>query len=77
MSNKHYVLVPGYVISETDGDRHYITWHQLQRLYHLQRHEFSVDRSTGRREIYDPPLPEGKEIVYLRPSYRGKYGRPE
>jgi hypothetical protein len=75
--SKHYVLVPGFVYSATDGDKHYITWQQLQRLYQLERHEFSVDRSTGRREIYDPPLPEGKEIVRLKPSFNGRYGRPE
>jgi hypothetical protein len=80
MSNKHYVLVPGYVISETDDDEHYITWQMLQRLYQLERGEFSISRGHKRgctREIFEPPVPPDREIVWLRPSSKGKYGRPE
>lgn len=75
--SKHYVLVPGYVFSATDDDRHYITWQQLQKLYGLQRGQFSVKRGSGRQPYYDPPLPEGKEVVRLTPRFNGDYSLPE
>lgn len=32
---KRYLLHPGYVVSRTDGDRHYITSQMLMKLYNV------------------------------------------
>lgn len=37
-----YVLFPGYVISQTDGDRHYIGPMQLAKLYHVDIQECTI-----------------------------------
>lgn len=79
MTRKHYVVCPGYVISETDGDKHYITGQMLIRLYELAPREYSIHRGFRRDQspILDPP-PQGEvQLVFLHPSRTGNYGRPE
>ncbi len=60
-----YVVEPGYVTSQTDGDRHYIGPRELVRLYGLKRGEYVV---AGQRWPLEWPR--------LRPRYDGQYGRP-
>ena len=76
---KHYVLMPGYVHSQFDDDRHYITWQDLQKLYRLERRQFSVHRGFRKDDspILDPAPPKDAELVHLRPSYTGDYSLPE
>ena len=60
-----YVLHPGYVISRTDGDEHFISADRLARLY-------GVDiRCCVRADSieYRP----GKNDVHLYPDYAGNY----
>lgn len=37
-----YIVMPGYVFSDCDGDRHYITSDQLVKLYGLRVGEYLV-----------------------------------
>lgn len=76
---KHYVLVPGYIHSKHDEDRHYITGQMLRRLYQLDPKECSIYRGLRRDKthILEPGPPRDAELVYLYPSYEGNYGRPQ
>jgi hypothetical protein len=70
---KRYILVPGTVRSQTDGDLHYIDAPTLARLYGARMEECIVIRreedERGRsRELYSLPR--------LRPRYRGDYVLP-
>jgi len=67
-----YVLVPGYVISKSDGDRHYVNAKQLQRLYGVESAN-CIKAPTGPEARYwKPPA----DAVYLRPRYDGDYSLP-
>lgn len=39
---KKYVVTPGYVISKTDGDKHYISYNRLIALYNVDPKECVV-----------------------------------
>jgi len=63
---KKYVLCPDYIISTTDGDRHFISAPQLAQLYGVSMAECYVRR--------DPhPRTYPKEITYLYPRQDGNY----
>ena len=68
---KKYVVCPDFIISRTDGQRHYIGAAQLIRLYNVPAHECVVN---------EPPLIEGtlgfyqkRDMVFLRPRDDGDY----
>jgi len=66
-----YAIWPGYVISKTDGDRHFISAPQLMRLYGVAPHECIVihdwpEGYAGRREAYD-------KLIVLSPRSDGNY----
>lgn len=63
---KKYLLHPGYVISKTDGDRHYITSENLMRLYNVRPHECVT---------YIPlrPYPNEDKLIDLYPVANGVY----
>ena len=66
-----YVLHPGYVVSHTDGDRHYIGAGRLAELYGLPRNARTVivaDWRMGFREQ------DGD--VHLYPRLDGDYKLP-
>lgn len=56
-----YALYPGYVISQHDGDRHYITPEMLASLYQVPMSEC----------VINPESTEG--LIVLRPRYDGNY----
>lgn len=67
--------VPGYVISRSDGQRHYVSADALRRLYGVLKGEcviFPQDNDTEadiRRRIWiDPP-----GAIQLGPRYDGDY----
>lgn len=69
-----YVIFPGPVISQTDGDRHFITAPQLIRLY-------SVDPKSCRVVCrQSQAMPHGCDMypneIALRPRYDGDYTLP-
>lgn len=66
-SPQKFVLCPGHVISQHDGDRHYIDAQALARLYELRFGEWE----TLRQGRY---YPEG--TAFLHPRRDGAYGRP-
>lgn len=67
---RKYLLHPGWVTSQTDGGRNFISEAQLIRLYGVRREEcvssasrlFGVDTDT---------------LIDLRPRYDGDYSLPE
>lgn len=67
---KRYAIHPGYVISKTDGDRHYIPAQILADLYGLRPDEYIIwddqrpETYLGRRE---------EDYVHLYPRYDGNY----
>lgn len=65
-----YIVRPGYVISQTDGDRHYISASQLMHLYGVQTRECVIlrgpeDRYKLRGLKHD--------LINLFPRFDGKY----
>ena len=67
MTNKKYILHPGYVTSSTDGDEHYISASQLCALYNVSMKE-CIDSSKVRSSRM---LPKG--LIKLYPRYGGNY----
>ena len=70
-----YVLCPGYVISRTDGQRHWVGAEQLRRLYGVPARECvtypqgeGIEADIRRRIWCAPP-----ESVELRPRHDGDY----
>lgn len=71
-----YVLHPGWVVSKTDGQRHFIDEQMLMRLYRVHADEctFAYLESTpfkpARLTVEDP-------LIHLYPRYDGNYTMPE
>lgn len=68
---RKYLVVPGYIHSKNDGDRHFIGASQLMRLYGVKPQQCSVvteDGSTYGRY---------KDMIVLRPRYDGNYTLPD
>ena len=63
-----YILHPGWVTSQNDGDRHYITAVRLLGLY-------GVHPALCR--IYDPKVKDKEGEVHLYPRYDGNYSLPQ
>jgi hypothetical protein len=73
MNKKKYLLMPGYITSETDGDTHYISPLKLSKLYQIDIHDCI---------IYDPRFANSNKVLYdnliqLTPQYNGDYTIPE
>ncbi|OQC71839.1 MAG: hypothetical protein BWX46_00519 [Candidatus Cloacimonetes bacterium ADurb.Bin003] len=64
--DKKYLLYPGYVVSETDGKRHYITAKALMKLYNVPPEECVV-------WIPYRPYPNQDKLIALHPMANGKY----
>ena len=62
------LICPGYVISQTDGDRHFITGKQLVNLYQIdfRKHEVRELKKEDRILSYNG-------FVILGPLYDGNY----
>lgn len=56
-----YHVVPGWVTSKYDGDRHFISAHELIRLYEVDPRECTRD-----------PI-KGLGLIRLTPRYHGDY----
>lgn len=69
--NPKYIVLPGWVYSKNDGDRHFISGEQLIRLYGVNPKECLIVR-------------EGQEVgrfrqadqIILEPDYSGEYKLP-
>lgn len=66
---KKYLVIGDYVISATDGRRHFIPAHRLIKLYGLDQNDcICVD---GRNPCFKYSLP--KNLIELYPRYDGNY----
>ena len=68
MSEKKYILCPGWVTSKVDGDQHFINEAQLIRLYGVSPRECVSARSPSRLSEMDTEV-----MIELRPRYDGDY----
>lgn len=66
---KRFVICPGEVTSQTDGDRHFIGGGQLIRLYKVNPQECIFD-SEKERYGYGH---DWSQYIFLMPRYRGDY----
>jgi len=64
---KKYLILPGMVTSNTDSDRHFITAHQLIRLYGVNPEECQVCHSVQDFYVFS------EKLIVLRPRYDGDY----
>lgn len=64
-----YLICPDYVRSRTDGDRHYISAHQLIHLYKVNPTECII------KSQYDAGY-NNKDLIVLSPDYSGQYVVP-
>lgn len=72
MINKKYVIHPGYVISMSDGQEHYVTARQLIRLYRVNPNECIVISESGDNH-------RGlnlNDFIHLYPRINGDYTLP-
>lgn len=69
-----YLLVGDYVISQRDGDRHYISAEKLRRLYDLGRADCVLAEGDLAASLIQRARPE---LVTLRPRSDGNYTLPE
>lgn len=68
-----YVLHPGPVVSQTDGQTHHISAHQLARLYGVRPVDCVVVFPNSPR-LGDLRL---RDLIHLYPRYDGDYRLPE
>ncbi len=67
-----YVLHPGFIRSETDGEEHYVSADKLAKLYKINYFECFVASEDSIK-----PIPNDPELIHLYPKYDGKYIIPE
>lgn len=70
MREPDFLVVPGPVISRTDGQRHYVAAHRLMDLYGVQRSECVIVTNAFLYKKY-----EG--CYLLTPQYDGDYSLPD
>lgn len=69
-NEKHFLIVPNYVISKYDGQEHFISERKLMQLYGVEMRECVISCCPqGHREE------EG--LLWLEPSYEGDYSLPD
>lgn len=66
MSQPKYLLLPGYVTSKNDGQRHFISGSALARLYNVDPRDCVLDMGRGELSWY-------KDLKVLEPRYDGNY----
>ena len=65
-----YIIRPGWMVSQHDGQSHYITPQELVRLYEVDPRECVIVRP-------DHKIPrEYMSLHILAPRYDGKYRKP-
>jgi len=65
-----YLVKPGYVTSQYDGDTHFVTFSQLIRLYGVKSNEcINADtmQMTGNKDGWED------DLIVLEPRYDGEY----
>lgn len=72
MPDKKYLIIGGYIISETDRQTHYVNAHTLRRLYNLPLNKCFLAESHDKILIENALHLEPK-LTILRPRYNGNY----
>ena len=67
--NKKYLVIPGFVISHTDGEIHFITADKLIKLYNVPRDECVIGYGMNRHTIVAKDL---ANLKILRPKNNGE-----
>lgn len=69
--NEKYLVIPGNVLSKSDGDEHFISAQQLMELYGVNPSEcIVIDSPHKALSILD------NDYIVLRPRYDGNYNLP-
>lgn len=82
MTSPRYLLCPGWVTSQTDGQSHYVGAHELARLYGVRKTDCIVAPSgdgpvnSRIRAALMGRVNDG-ELVALYPRYGGGYQLPD
>ena len=72
--NIRFLVKPGYIISQKDGDKHYISYSQLIGLYGVHP-EMCILYKEGMERYYTPGYLE--TLVVLEPRNDGNYKKEE
>ncbi len=67
---KKYLVVPGKVRSQTDGDRHWVGFGELVQLYGVDPKECIAHNPERSGDDYDP------DLIVLHPREDGDYRLP-
>lgn len=67
-----FIVHPGYIVSTTDGDRHYISFTQLCRLYQVNPRD-CVDASNTYAMLGRGDDGNAKFFEHLYPKSNGDY----
>ncbi len=74
MSRYRYAVFPGNVVSQTDGDIHFVNSTELMRLYQVKPDECLVVFSDNDRRLWAAmPAAERDALIKLKPRYDGDY----
>lgn len=71
---KKYLVIPGYLRSSTDGQRHWINSAQLIKLYNVNPEECVMLLSSERRPSH---YKRHEGLIRLFPRFDGKYNNPD
>jgi hypothetical protein len=67
-----FLVCPGWVTSKNDGDRHWITAHQLMQLYMVRPEQCLIQGEAAELHIIGRRF-DTEHLIPLRPSYHGHY----
>ena len=73
-----YVLMPGYVVSKNDGDRHYVSAAQLAFLYKVDMRDCYIYNPDNYRTESEFRMAQERmaDLIKLAPRYDGDYTLP-
>ena len=72
---KKYLIVPDFVTSNNDGDRHFISAQQLIKLYGVDAEECHVASHPAHLEGFN--IGGENPLIILAPRYDGNYQLPQ
>lgn len=74
---KKYIVNAGYVVSRSDGDKHFITAQKLISLFRVDPHECIIaPKEEHEFAIFERRHPRG-QYTWLEPRYDGNYELPK
>ena len=71
MSERKYILRPDIVVSENDGQHHWISGHMLAKLYNLPFGTYLVGDVNG--HVHGLSKEGHNKMIKLGPRYKGNY----